>query len=1653
MFLDSFFSAGSAQTALAVGEALRVAGHTVQFIPCNGGESKLQWWADLSGFRADWTVGGSDGLDLVIEVGWNFLAPTERAKAKRSVWLCRKAPLLQDIEASLFPFTPASRNLDGVSEIWLFDELVSKDDVQYVELLTRKPVRLVPFVWTPSAAEVYRREVKAPVWQQVAALPEAASLPWSPIICETNVSNTSSCTIPLFIYRRIVQEGIPIGKTLRVSNGENVRVTQFFKYNVLDHVTDVDGCPGMADREVEFVGRMRSVDYVYTPKSIVLAHSRFCSLRPYLLDLAWVGVPFVHNSVVLAQRLGLEEGLYLDNDILSGAAAYAKVTAASLKTNVETLMELRKKILEEFSPMSSRIHRAFSEAAIAGMTSASASTSSTTSIASTSTTSTASASTSSTTSIASTSTTSTASASTTSTSPTTASAPFRVGFTCMWDGFNAEYNMFILMLQAAYQGRPVVGVDVTHHPIGQEQCDVLIFGPFAPADRWKDVREDIPKIHYTGENTAPVKEAKLNLGFKHMDGVGDEYLRLPLWMLEINWFRADVDRIQNPKPLPIHACTKVFPEDLAKKSKFCAFVVTNPCQPARNLAFQWLHSYKGVDSAGRLYNNIGEEIFAGLGGGGGELKKHEFLKSYKFCLAYENASEPGYCTEKLLHAKAAGCIPIYWGDPKVERDFNLDGCIDARQFQTKEQLVQAVRKVDEDAGLWLRKFSVPALDDVARDKVRRTLSECARRIWALGGLSAEEQAKIPRFIGYTSDADAVEQTKVLVVQEEEESKPNDSLLLVTAASQTFLPSLHIWLQCADALVKAIGCKVRVYWFADVGESVRTEMQTKYPFLESRSFPTEAPQDFPDLWEPKHFAWKLWIYQTIVQEEALKGTLVFYADAGIMIRSIDILRDGWFTKVKQEGICLLDDSEQKNRSWCHTTFVKEMQMTEAELEGHQVVAGIVSFVAGHSKAKQLFADAWQVGQKRHLITGPKWAGPGLGHRHDQSIVSLLSQRQGIARYPLHETIYSDHSLRDCYLRGKALYVHRGNFCVQKQVLEGIDDAWVINLDRRPDRMEKFRANQPLLAERALRLPAFEGSKLLLTPAIARLFAPHDFKWKKAVMGCALSHLALWTKLVTDAPEVQSYLILEDDARLMPIWRDRWEDMMAEKALPEDWDVVYLGGILPPNREGFAQVIEPVNDFIGRVKEHSFFGQNPPNRYFHFCAYAYVLSRRGAQKVLDVLRAKEGYWTSADHMICNLNGLLNMYFMNPLVAGCYQDDDPVYQQSQFNDFSRKDTFDSDLWNNTEHFTEAEVAAVMHKEAPLDILKALEDARDAMKQKKKEVETVVKVQTMQREQREQTVQKEITLTNTIPSFAITGKRRIVTLGEGMKQFDLSGLYEYGWLKQLLQENAEISLHVEHVTEPQDDAPIVIYQRPHTEEIQHYLEVWRAAGKSFYLLHLSDEFGTDSIGLYDWPECKGVLRNYVRKDAPNSAKVKTIPLGFHWAILNGEPYIHTPSPPFREFVWSFVGTGWQGRGAKLQVLEGTPTHHTGGWDHKVVLQDDWNSKDMLGREETLGVLLNSWFVPCPGGQNGETFRIYEALEAGAMPVLVKEEGMEEVLGLLGKWLPLLVATSWQHAAGLIHTLREKPEVYEQYRMQVLGGWEKCKKEVKGWVKEVFGV
>lgn len=270
---------------------------------------------------------------------------------------------------------------------------------------------------------------------------------------------------------------------------------------------------------------------------------------------------------------------------------------------------------------------------------------------------------------------------------------------------------------------------------------------------------------------------------------------------------------------------------------------------------------------------------------------------------------------------------------------------------------------------------------------------------------------------------------------------------------------------------------------------------------------------------------------------------------------------------------------------------------------------------------------------------------------------------------------------------------------------MDRICLINLDRRPDRLERFSQSHPELAGRFERISAYDGKALELTPALARLFAPNNFDWHKATMGCAMSHLSLWQRL-SETPG-ENWLILEDDARLLPGWESAVERAMEPGVLPSDWEILFLGGVLPKYRDLFEDNVLSLPGGIGRVKPECVFGKNPAG-YFHFCAYAYLLSHRGARRVLDLVKSGNGVWMQADFLLAyttpDLSPPRPIYFVHPLVAESFQDREEGFAKPYGEDESEAERVDSDIWKEQDRFPEEQVAAVKNDSLPLDIPDAL-------------------------------------------------------------------------------------------------------------------------------------------------------------------------------------------------------------------------------------------------------------------------------------------------------------------------------------------------------------
>jgi hypothetical protein len=137
---------------------------------------------------------------------------------------------------------------------------------------------------------------------------------------------------------------------------------------------------------------------------------------------------------------------------------------------------------------------------------------------------------------------------------------------------------------------------------------------------------------------------------------------------------------------------------------FCCFVQSNgnPRRTAKRLKFfKKLNHRRFVHSGGSVLNNIGYRV--------GDI--HDFLRKFKFSICFENDSSPGYTTEKIANAMLNGCIPIYWGNPLVSRDFNEKSFINVSNFPSEESAINHIDAVHSNPDLWKSYLDEPFFKD------------------------------------------------------------------------------------------------------------------------------------------------------------------------------------------------------------------------------------------------------------------------------------------------------------------------------------------------------------------------------------------------------------------------------------------------------------------------------------------------------------------------------------------------------------------------------------------------------------------------------------------------------------------------------------------------------------------------------------------------------------------------------------------------------------------------------------------------------------------------------------------------------------------------------------------------------------------------------
>jgi hypothetical protein len=225
------------------------------------------------------------------------------------------------------------------------------------------------------------------------------------------------------------------------------------------------------------------------------------------------------------------------------------------------------------------------------------------------------------------------------------------------------------------------------------KADIILVGPYGQSHKSKPdfINSAGWKLYFTGENSVPdFRFVHHSLTFIRHDFNGRNF-RLPLWWMHLSYpeYRESVsfDRIESTEFFDTNRPLSKY-QSLEKVSEIIA--VFNHPDPLRLWTIQALNQRLKVEKYGQCFGNG----FAW--GDAGYQRKIQLISGYTFNYCPENTVHDGYFTEKILHARLAGCIPIVYADKYVNLDFNPNGLINIYDFDSVREVAEYVAELAKD---------------------------------------------------------------------------------------------------------------------------------------------------------------------------------------------------------------------------------------------------------------------------------------------------------------------------------------------------------------------------------------------------------------------------------------------------------------------------------------------------------------------------------------------------------------------------------------------------------------------------------------------------------------------------------------------------------------------------------------------------------------------------------------------------------------------------------------------------------------------------------------------------------------------------------------------------------------------------------------------
>ena len=202
-------------------------------------------------------------------------------------------------------------------------------------------------------------------------------------------------------------------------------------------------------------------------------------------------------------------------------------------------------------------------------------------------------------------------------------------------------------------------------------------------------------------------------------------------------------------------------------------------------------------------------------------------------------------------------------------------------------------------------------------------------------------------------------------------------------------------------------------------------------------------------------------------------------------------------------------------------------------------------------------------------------------------------------------------------------------------------FVINLERRKDRFDNFKKNVPSGFEYE-RFDAIDGLKLTNSAQLQRIFEGNDYQTRRGCVGCALSHVQLYIKLINEESDDNiAYFIMEDDIEFCNHFQDKYKLLIEQISNIKDFDFLYLAHS-PRYLDSKLTEADSQNYELRKWSRNEIIQKSLGG------FYGYIITKSCAKKFLDCINNQGGMFNCIDTCLQVFSDSLNVYYITPFLV---------------------------------------------------------------------------------------------------------------------------------------------------------------------------------------------------------------------------------------------------------------------------------------------------------------------------------------------------------------------------------------------------------------------